>query len=147
MSQDQITALGGTLLRWGNDTWAWSDHSPAPQVRDMRPSWCYNFRCQGGFVEVPVKQAESEMELRWVAEGGYQTALSSAYYGERRIHIDGESIRETRVSQTGKAIPQVYLVPLEEWDNWDAEYVIGAKWDRTHEAAIFSKAESLGWKR
>ena len=136
---EQITALGGTLLRWGNDTWAWRDNSPAPEVRDMRPSWFYNFRVRGNnWVEVPKKRALSEPDLAWAAE--YDEGLSSDHYGERIIHGDGG---QTRRSQSGKAIPAVYLVPVEDWDAWDRETVLGARWDACHEAAIMAKAQAL----
>jgi hypothetical protein len=123
------------------DTWAWSDHSPAPQIRDIRPSWYYNFRVQDGYVEIPIKMAKSEPELAWVLSG-YQEGLSGDHYADKVTHLDG---RVTRQSGTGKAIPVVYLVPAGEWDEWDATTCIGARWDRADEAAILAKAESLGW--
>lgn len=104
----------------------------------MKPSWYYNFRIQGGYVEVPKKLLATEPELGWVAthRGGH----SSDHYGERVIHRDG---RQTRRSQSGKAIPAVYLVPVGEWDEWDAATVLGAKWDKSDEAKILAKAESM----
>lgn len=135
---DQLTALGGTLLRWGKDTWAWKDHTPAPEVKDMRPSWYYNFRVQGGCVEVPKKLLATEPELAWTA--ACKEGQSSDHYGERVIHRDG---RQTRRSQTGRAIPAVYLVPVGEWDAWDRATVLGARWDKSDEGKILAKAESL----
>lgn len=142
LSSDNQTALGATLIRWAGNTWAWSDNSPAPEVKDVKPSWYYNFRVQGGYVEVPAKSAKTEVELAWVLSGEYQTGLSGDHYGSRVRHQDG---RETRQSETGKAIPAVYLVPVADWDQWDAETSIGARWEKADEAAIFAKAKSLGW--
>ena len=155
MSADQATALGGTLLRWAKDTWAWSDHTPAQQVKDMTLSWYYNFRCRtygsnsiGGhdtgpvtYVEVPVDQAKNDPDLQWCAHAGYAVAQSGDDAGERRLH---ESGRMTRLSarEGGKAIRDVYLVPAEEWD---ARPPCGAKWDAADEAAILAKATSLGY--
>lgn len=143
MSTEQHTALGGKLIRWAGDTWAWSDSTPAPQVRDMKPSWYYNFRVGSGCVEVPAKLTKTEAELAWVAAGGYPVGLSGDHGSTRTLHADG---RETRTSDSGKAIPQVYLVPVADWDEWDAEACIGARWERADEAAILAKAKSLGWE-
>lgn len=135
---DQLTALDGTLLRWADDTWAWMDNTPAPEVKDMKPSWYYNFRVQGGYVEVPKRLLATEPELGWVAT--YREGQSSDHYGERVIHGGG---RQTRQSQSGRAIPVVYLVPVLEWDEWDKATVLGAKWDKTDESKILAKAKSL----
>lgn len=142
MDSNQQTALGETLIRWAANTWAWSDNTPAPEVKDMKPSWYYNFRVQSSFVEVPSKVAKTEPELAWVLTGEYETGLSGDHYGSRILHADG---RETRESQTGKAIPAVYLVPVADWDEWDATTSIGCRWEKADEAAIFAKAKSLGW--
>lgn len=140
MSAEQKT-LGGTLIRWAANTWAWSDNTPAPQVSDMKPSWYYNFRVQSGCVEVLAKVAKTEPELAWVLSANYPTELSADHYGSRILRAG----RETRESQSGKAIPLVYLVPLADWDEWDAATSIGARWEKADEAAILAKAKSLGW--
>jgi hypothetical protein len=132
------TALDGALIRWSKDVWAWRDHAPAPEVKDITPSWYYNFRVQSGCVEVPKKLLATEPELSWVAS--YPQGESSDHYGERTIHQDG---RQTRRSQSGKAIPTVYLVPVEDWDEWDAKTCIGAKWDKSEEAKILKRAKEL----
>jgi hypothetical protein len=144
----EVTALGGRLVWWGRNKWAWSDGTPAPEVRDITPSWHYNFRVRGdrgpgAVVEVPVKTAQAEPELGWVLRGDYPRDLSGDHGSTRTIHMDG---RETRTSDSGKAIPEVILVPADEWDEWDASTSIGAKWDKADEAAIFAKARSLGWE-
>ena len=144
----EVTALGGRLVWWGRNRWAWSDGSPAPKVRDITPSWHYNFRVRGNrgpgaTVEVPVKTAQAEPELAWVLRGDYPRDLSGDHGSTRTIHADG---RETRTSDSGKAIPEVILVPADEWDAWDASTSIGAKWDKADEPAILAKARSLGWE-
>jgi hypothetical protein len=44
----EMTAFGETLIRWAKNTWAWSDNSPALNVRDMTASEYYNFRVRAG---------------------------------------------------------------------------------------------------
>ena len=143
---EDITALGGTLVRFGVDTWAWRDHSPAPKVRDMRLSDCYNFRCRtygkgGTFVEVPTADAQKQEDLAWCSS--YERSTSGDDTGERRLHDDG---RITRASDrpSGGAIREVYLVPVEDWD---ARPPVGALWDLADEEAIFAKASELGWEQ
>ncbi len=149
----QYTALGGTLVRWAANTWAWSDHTPAPAVRDLTASRHYNFRVRAmgsaQYVEVPVKEARSEADLRWVVDGGYQTAQSGDHAGMRVIQSDG---RITRVyadadgkSTGARVIPMVYLVPAEDWDAPERQ-CIGAEWDVTAETEILAKASALGWR-
>jgi hypothetical protein len=137
---EEITGFDGRLIRWAKNTWAWQDGTPEPRVQDMLPSWYYNFRLrdQGQTVEVPVKLCRTEQALKWVRDGGYPTDLSGDHYGQQVLQPDG---RITRSSQTGKVIPEVYLVPLREWE--DHNVCMGAKWSREDEAAIKSKAEQL----
>ena len=143
----EVTALGGRLVWWGCNKWAWSDGKPAPQVRDITPSWFYNFRCRGlrpaQEIEVPVKLAESEPELAWVLAGAYPRDLSGDHGSTLTIHMDG---RRTRTSDSGKALPEVILVPAAEWDQWDATFIIGPKWDKADEDAVFAHARALGWE-
>lgn len=145
----ELTALGGTLIRWGQDQWAWSDHAPAPQVRDMTLSWYYHFRviayADGQYVEVPVNQARDEEDLRWVRSGGYTRGRSSADTGPREIHLDGRVTRMT-TRDGGKAIRHVYLVPVADWDARSASHPVGAQWDKADEAAILDRARKLGWE-
>jgi hypothetical protein len=141
MDNFDLTAFGGRLIRWAENVWAWSDHTPEPRVKDMTMSWYHNFRISGGCVEVPVKSARSEPELAWVLHGRYRKGLSGDRLGCRVIHADG---RITRLSTHGKAIPEVFLVPVEDWDEHDT--VIGAKWDENDEDAILIKAKALGWE-
>jgi len=138
---DEMTAFGGTLIRWAKNTWAWSDNSPAPNVRDMTASEYYNFRVRANqWVEVIVHAVREDEDLRWVMEGNYDISLSTDQYGEKVIHEDG---RITRASQTGKVIPEVYLVPIADWDAHDE--CVGAQWPDQDHDAIFSKARSLGF--
>lgn len=152
----EVTALGGRLVWWGRNKWAWSDGTPAPEVRDVTPSWHYNFRVRGSrgpgaVVEVPAQTAQAEPELAWVLRGDYPRDLSGDHAGERVIHADGRMTRAYSDPRTGettgaRAIPEVYLVPADEWDAWDASTSIGAKWDKADEAAIFARARALGWE-
>lgn len=89
-------------------------------------------------VEVPVKLAETESELEWVRR--YSRGLSNDHKGMTVLHGDG---RRTNQSQTGRAIPEVHLVPVADWDEWDAVTIIGPKWDKANEAAILAKAAEL----
>lgn len=138
------SALGGTLIRWGKNQWAWTNGDPAPEVSDLTLSHAYNFRCRtlgAGqvFIEVPVKQAAHNPDLQWTR--GFDKDLSGDDMGQSRFHADG---RVTRVSDRagGGAIREVYLIPRDEWD---ARPVVGCQWDRAAEPAIFAKAQTLGW--
>lgn len=144
-AKNEVTALQGTLNRWAADTWAWKDHTPAPEVKDMSLSWCYNFRCrtddtQKTYVEVPVDLAKNDPDLAWCMDAGYETSASGDDQGERRIHEDGRRTRHT-ARDGGKVIREVYLVPAADWD---AQPPCGAKWEQKDESAIFAKARSLG---
>jgi hypothetical protein len=76
----------------------------------MTASEYYNFRVRANqWVEVIVHAVREDEDLRWVMEGNYDISLSTDQYGEKVIHEDG---RITRGSQTGKVIPEVYLVPI-----------------------------------
>jgi|GEM_PF-4798656 len=92
---DEMTAFGGTLIRWAKNTWAWSDNSPAPNVRDMTASEYYNFRVRANqWVEVIVHAVREDEDLRWVIEGNYDISLSTDQYGEKVIHEDGRITRD-----------------------------------------------------
>lgn len=144
ISELEITALGGTLTRFAKDIWAWSDHTPAPQVKDMTLSWYYNFRCRtyadGTYIEVLVDQAKNDPDLQWCI--GYDVVQSGDDKGERRLHEDGRMTHLT-ARAGGKAIRDVYLVPAADWD---ARPPCGAKWDSQDEAEIITKAKSLGYQ-
>jgi hypothetical protein len=72
MDSDQRTALSGTLIRWRKNIWAWSDHSPAPEVRDLSTTDYYNFRIRNRrWIEVLVRLAGEKEALHWVTRGGY----------------------------------------------------------------------------
>lgn len=138
------SALGGTLIRWGANQWAWNNGDPAPEVSDLTLSHAYNFRARtfgsgNVFIEVPVKQAANNPDLQWTI--GFEKALSGDDMGQQRFHPDG---RITRVTDRpdGGAIREVYLVPLAEWD---ARPIFGCQWDTAAEPAIFAKAKTLGW--
>src|SRR5271166_6467463 len=77
----EMTAFGGTLIRWAKNTWAWSDNSPAPNVRDMTASQYFNFRIRGGqWLEVPVLTVRENDYLHWVERGDYEISLSDDHY-------------------------------------------------------------------
>src|SRR5690606_3588605 len=88
----EVTAFGGRLVWWGRNKWAWSDGTPEPRVRDITPSWHYNFRCRGlkphVQVEVPVTVAKAEPELAWVLRGDYPRDLSGDHGSTRTINLD-----------------------------------------------------------
>lgn len=137
----QPTALGGTLRRV-DDGWVWSDGQPAEHVRDLDPSRHYNLRIRdaGGsrWVEVPVGVARENDDLAWVRSGGYGTSYDGDRVGPE--HRVGGRVADPRVR-----CARVFLVPVDDWDNWAAMTVIGAEWDRDHESAILSRARQLGW--
>jgi hypothetical protein len=117
MDSYQRTALSGTLIRRRKNLWAWSDHSPAPDVRDLSATGYYNFRIRNRrWIEVLVRLAREKEALHWVSRGGYIISLSGYHYGPIVVHEDG---RMTRASQNGKVIPEVYLVPIADWDAHD----------------------------
>jgi hypothetical protein len=114
MDSDQRTALSGTLIRWRKNLWAWSDHSPAPDVQDLSAAEFYNFRIRNRrWIEVLVRLAQEKEALRWVTLGGYKISLSGYHYGPIVVHEDGHM---TRASHNGKVIPEVYLVPVSDWE-------------------------------
>jgi|HubBroStandDraft_6_1064221.scaffolds.fasta_scaffold513922_2 hypothetical protein len=140
MDSDQRTALSGTLIRWRKNIWAWSDHSPAPEVRDLSTTEYYNFRIRNRrWIEVLVRLAREKEALHWVTRGGYEISLSGYHYGPIVVHEDG---RMTRASQNGKVIPEVYLVPVADWLAHDR--CLAAQWPATEHNAIVAKARSLG---
>lgn len=144
---EELTALGGTLIRWGQDLWSWRDGKRAANVRDLTLNDCHGgFRCRNyadaSYVEVPVKTAAREADLAWVLDGGYRRDLSGDHAGQRVLHGDG---RMTRASESGRVIPEVYLVPLADWDRRAAD-CCGAQWDLAAESEIFAKARALGWR-
>ncbi len=107
----------------------------------MTASEYYNFRIRGEqWLEVPVLTVRKNDDLHWVEHGDYEISLSGDHYGQMVIHEDG---RITRASQTGKVIPEVYLVPIADWDAHDE--CVGAQWPDADHDAIFSKARSLGF--
>jgi hypothetical protein len=89
--------------------------------------------CRGSFGEFP--------------RATRRAGLKSGHPGKSTVAgVAARLRRETRTADSGKAIPQVYLVPVEEWDAWGAEACLGARWERADEAAIFARAQSLGWQ-
>lgn len=143
----EATALGGTLTRWAKDTWAWCDHTPAPEVKDMTISWYYNFRIcirpDGQWVEVPVDQAKADPDLTWCVDAGYSTSQSGDDMGERRLSLDSGRVTRLSTREGGKAIREVYLVDVADWD---ARPPCGARWEKADEPAILAKARELGWQ-
>jgi hypothetical protein len=117
MDSDQRTALSGNLVRWRKNIWAWSHHSAAPDDRELSSTEYYNFRIRNRrWIEVLVRLAREKEALHWVTRGGYKISLSGYHYGPIVIHEDG---RMTRASQNGKVIPEVYLVPISDWETRD----------------------------
>jgi hypothetical protein len=140
MQSAQCSALGGTLIRLHKNLWAWSDDSPAPLVYDLTASQFYKFRIRGRrWVEALVQTVKENQDLHWIAQAGYKLSLSGYHYGRIIIHPDG---RMTRTSLNGKVIPQVYLVPLTDWNSHD--YCVAAQWSHRDHEAIIAKASSLG---
>jgi hypothetical protein len=69
------TVLGGALIRWGKNIWAWSDNSAAPNVRDMTSSQYYNFRTRADqWIEVLLQAPWENDDLHWVT-GNYEISL------------------------------------------------------------------------
>jgi hypothetical protein len=136
-----MTALNGKLVWWGRDTWAWNDGTPAPRVKDITPSWYYNFRIRNyastSYVEVPMRLAHNDPALAWVR--GYCTGQSGDDLGDRLLTAAGRMVHLS-ARPGGKAIRGVYLVPAADWDAWDADTCLGPKWDRTDEAEILARA-------
>jgi hypothetical protein len=159
--EEDGSAFGGILRRNIIGQWLWSDGTQAPEVRDMyyRDVWP-NYRCcNNTHIEVlkcdvdgkckrPPEGFESPTELAadlaWVWDVAAGLAASGDHTGMRVIHASGQLTRAYAEPSTGettgaRAIPQVYLVPVEEWDR-RALRVCGAQWDRQAQADIIAKA-------
>ena len=150
--EGEITVLNGALIRWGPDLWAWKTGEREPRVKDLKPSFYYNFRIRtygsseysakpNQYIEVPIKLAQTEPELSWV--NGYPIGDSGDDTGDKLRTLSGQMVHKS-AREGGKAIRKVYLVPLEEWDDWNAKTSIGAHWDKADEEAILQKANQIG---
>jgi hypothetical protein len=108
-------------------------HSSRPQLpgRTEKPN---------RYVEVPVKLAQTEPELAWVI--GYPTGNSGDDTGDRLLTQSKEMAHKS-AREGGKAIRKIYLVPADEWDEWDAKTSIGVHWNRADEEAILEKARQI----
>ena len=164
--EEDSRAFGGILQRNIVGAWSWSDGTQAPEVRDSfyRDIWP-NYRCRGNLhVEVLKRDVagkchhlpagfdspeELAADLAWVPDAAAGLDASGDHTGMRVLHASGQLTRAYAEPETGettgaRAIPQVYLVPLEEWDR-RALRVCGAQWPCEAEPAILAKAQSLGW--
>lgn len=133
-------ALGGALLR-DERGWHWSDGAREPRVRDLPVAAVHNYRIQGGHVQVPMGRAREEAELGWVREGladGRYHRGQDVDAGLRRHELAGSE--DHRVS--GR---DAVYVPIEDWDRWARNVVLGATWDLADETAILDRARALGW--
>jgi hypothetical protein len=140
MNLGEQTALGGTLIHWDKNIWAWSDNSSAPNVRDMTSSQYYNFPTRANqWIEVLVQAPWENDDLHWVP-GNYEISLSGDRHGQFVIDEVGRIIP---ASQIGIVIPEVYVVPISDWDANDG--CVAANWCEEDHEAIVSKARSLGW--
>ena len=138
--------------------------------RQRSATWYYrdvwpNYRCRGNtHIEVLKRDveghcnrlpegfgspAELAADLAWVRDVAAGLAASGDHTGMRVIHASGQMTRAYAEPSTGettgaRAIPQVYLVPVEEWDR-RALRVCGAQWEHQAQPGIIAKAQSLGW--
>ena len=166
--EEEATTLGGTLTRRLNGSWVWTASGEIePRVKDLyqRDAWP-NYRVRGNsHVEVLSADvqgrckhlppgcrnaAELATELTWVPAVADGTALSGDHMGMSVIHGDGRMTRGYADPATGettgaKVIPEVYLVPVEEWDR-RALRVSGAQWDMADQEALLAKARGMGWQ-
>lgn len=159
-----MSVFSGTLQRVGPNQWQWSDGTPEPRARDLSPDE-WNFRCRtdGGktFVEVMKGAAMESRALKWVIDGWragkYRAGASGDHTGP--WIIDDEGLRKSHIQpgedpllgneplpESPGPIPQVILVPVEEWDAWVKANPAGASWDTRDEEAILDKAYALGWR-
>jgi hypothetical protein len=140
MHLDQGTALSRTLICWRKNVRAWSDHSPVSDLQDLSASEYYNFRIRNRrWIEVLARLAREKETLRWVTRGGYEIALSGYHYGPIVVHEDGCM---TRASHNGEVIPEVYLVPIADWDAHNQ--CLAGQWPTKEHNATVAKARSLG---
>ena len=134
----EISALAGTLIRWGPDLWAWSDHTLAPQVFDVRGVEVFRFKCrtygQGddaerlAFVEVADTDIQSNPDLTWVKLADYDRAPANAAQG------DGTRVKDISIT----------LVPLLDWLQWAENWCAGAQWKEQDSSSVMEKASALG---
>jgi hypothetical protein len=147
---DEPSAFGGLLYRWGKKAWAWKDGTKEPRVQDIHPSWYYNFRVNRlegkQVIEVPVGVIHTEYELEWLKEplaDAQHAAQQQKFGGAIEPHLQPNSEYVFMLDYQKKPI---LAVPAEIWDKWNAETIIGPKWDKKDEQAILEKAKSLGWR-
>lgn len=136
---DTDAVLWGTLERIGPDEWQWSDGTPEPSVTDMSAQSAYNFRVRNyadaSYVEVPEQAVREDEHLTWVREHHTRKGLDGDQLD--RVH----SRERSEVAHTDA--PTVYLVPVEVWDRWADDAVIGAEWPIDEQKRIFDKARAL----
>jgi hypothetical protein len=138
------TALGGALKRGSDGVWYWADGTPEPRVTDLRISDWFRFptREEDGdtYVEVPMSRAKTEPQLKWVRFGHYRMVPSSAPGAPASVL----SSRQRRMFAFDDApqVPEVYLVPQEDWDRVELA-TIDARWDPAHHEDIIARAREV----
>lgn len=159
VAEETAAVLGGTLCRDIVGRWRWSDGAPEPRARDLflRETWP-NYRCRPAgdgatLVEVPENDLRGDTRLAralaWCRAAAAGRDLSGDHVGMRVLHGDGRMTRAYSDPASGettgaRAIPEVLLVPMEEWHRRGLA-VCGAQWDRAHDDAILAAARALGW--
>ena len=167
-----MTTLDGTLARLPGGVWTWRDGTPEPRVHDLSHGAQLNLRCRTTgssrcYVEVPRGLAREEEDMAWIVdaarEGRYAGGQSGDHTGPRvlvalshradgsigRAHIrPGEDplLGAEPLPEIRGPIPSVILVPVEDWDAWDAEHPYGCEWDAADERDILQRAWTLGWR-
>jgi hypothetical protein len=138
------TALGGALRRGSDGIWYWADGTPELRVTDLSLSDWFRFptREEDGqaYVEVPVNQAKTDAQLKWVRFGHYRISTSSTLEPERAIL--SPRVRRRIEFEEPPPIPEVYLVPKSDWDQMELSKM-DARWDPAHHEDIIARAREV----
>ena len=143
--KEQQSFFGGRLIRWADDNWAWVDGTKEDKVvpRTLKKNYP-NLEITYDDIEVPTTLAKVHEDLKWVLDGNYPQKKSAT--DTTRWYDDREPDALGRVYLPGEELPQVFLVPLGDW-NTHAKDCAGPTWSAENEHFIFQKAESLGWEQ
>lgn len=127
----EFHTLGGLLIRWADNVWAWSDHTRAVGVRDKQLSDQFifqPFKCSfGDYFRVPVEIVAKHPCLHWIRDGDFST-VGNPFPG---------------VPESDDGSIAFFLVPSAQFNDWADRHLFGAQWDTEFDAVIDQKIGEL----